>query len=177
MRQSIEATLERAREILARGDAPESYRVLKSVFGGVPDRLEERSLFCQAVGLLAQVSRALGAEEFVHTSSRTEPFPFAPDFTTLLYQHITNPWTGGALRVDPATQEVGPVPPDDRPDEVLAEEILVSCPEDSHSSPELISQVMGAFRQLPEHRQIGCYRNQGRRLLQRRGGPVLSNHF
>src|SRR6185436_14133196 len=37
-----------------------------------------------------------GQRLFVHASCWTDPFPYAPDVTTLLYQTITDPWTGGA---------------------------------------------------------------------------------
>ena len=129
-------------------------------------------------GFLSAIStHSRGGRLFVHGCSWTQPFPFAPDFTTLLYQHITNPWSGGALRVDPETQKLAPASPDERPVEVLAEEILASPAESSRSSPELISQILSACGHLPEAQQLGCYRGHGRRLLQRRGGPVLSNHF
>ncbi|MBS2033915.1 hypothetical protein JST97_02955 [bacterium] len=118
-----------------------------------------------------------GARLFVHASCWTEPFGYSPDFTTLLYQHITDPWTGGALRMDPETGQLGPAPPDERDSESLAAEVLRAEPEQSASSPQLLKAVAVALQSLDTEHHPGFLRNHGLRLRQRAGNPVLSNHF
>ncbi len=117
------------------------------------------------------------ARLFVHASRWTLPFGYSPDFSTLLYQQITDPWTGGSLRSDPDTQEIVPAPPDERDADTLAAEILAAVPEEGVSSVELISQVARAMRPLPAQHQPGFLRSEGMRLRQWAGGPVLSNRF
>lgn len=57
---------------------------------------------------------------FAHASGWVDPFPFAPDVTTLLGHSITHPYLGGALRVDPESKQVVRAGPDTLDDAVLA---------------------------------------------------------
>lgn len=127
----------------------------------------EEEDFLEAVRTYAPAARL-----FVHASCWTAPFGFSPDFTTLLYQHITDPWTGGCLRVDPKTRDLIDTPPDERDNEELAAEILAAPPEESQLSLELVSRVASVLSALDHASQPS-----GPRLRQRAGGPVLSNHF
>jgi hypothetical protein len=113
---------------------------------------------------------------FVHTSSWVEPFPYSPDVTTLLHQHVTHPYTGGALRVvDGQTVQAEP---DVRPVEELAQEILsAELGEGSKSSIEHVLAVARAVLSLPEPRRAGLGRTHGPRHHQRAGSPVPSNRF
>lgn len=115
---------------------------------------------------------------FAHASSWVNPFPFAPDVTTFLYQHVTHPWTGGALCVDPETQQAVRAEPDLRSEEALAQEILDAGVADPSHGP--LAEVLDVTRALavpaPEHRG-GIYRTSGHRLRQRAGSPVPSSRF
>jgi hypothetical protein len=113
---------------------------------------------------------------FVHTSSWVDPFPYAPDVTTLLHQHATHPYTGGALRV--VDGQVVPAEPDGRSVEELAQEILsAEGGEDSMSSIEHVLAVARAVLGPPEPHRAGLGRTHGPRHHQRAGSPVPSNRF
>lgn len=115
---------------------------------------------------------------FVHASSWVEPFPYAPDVTTLLHQVVRHPYTGGAPRLDPETRQVAPAPPDPRSDEACADEILRAEPSDpSVSDLALVRAVAHALGALPEAQRGGLHRSSGRRHRQRAGSPVPSNRF
>jgi hypothetical protein len=62
---------------------------------------------------------------FAHASPWTADSPLAPDVTTLLYQTIVPPWGAHAI-VDPETHEVSESAPDERPIEVIADELAAS---------------------------------------------------
>ncbi|MFH1468771.1 MAG: hypothetical protein ABIO70_30565 [Pseudomonadota bacterium] len=115
---------------------------------------------------------------FVHASCWTAPFPYAPDVTTLLYQHITHPSTGGALRVDPETGDTSPQEADPRADAILAAEILAAEPGDPSARPlQDVLAVVRALADLPEEHRGSLHRGQGHRRHQRAGGPVASARF
>lgn len=115
---------------------------------------------------------------FVHASSWTEPFAYAPDFTSLLHQFIAHPWTGGAMSIDEATGQLMHSEPDPRRDEELAAEILAQpLPEPGPTPTELVVSVARALAPLSEAHAAGGFRTSGHRLYQRAGGPVESNRF
>jgi len=115
---------------------------------------------------------------FVHASSWTEPFAYAPDFTSLLHQFIAHPWTGGAMSIDEATGQLMHSEPDPRRDEELAAEILAQpLPEPGPTPTELVVSVARALAPLSEAHAAGAFRSSGHRLYQRAGGPVESNRF
>ena len=62
---------------------------------------------------------------FAHASPWTIDSPLAPDVTTLLYQTLVPPW-GAHTIVDPETREVSESAPDERPIEVIGEELAAS---------------------------------------------------
>lgn len=122
--------------------------------------------------LSALADHASGSRLFVHASSWVEPFSYAPDVTTLLHQTITHPYTGGALRVDPETNAVRPSEPDTRPDEALVEEVVTAPLTDP--SKTTLEHVLAVTRALAGG---GLFTDEGPRLRQRAGGPVLSSRF
>lgn len=73
------------------------------------------------------VERRAGQVLFAHASLWTEDGPVAPDVTTLLYQSLVPPW-GARLMVDgaPGAGPARPAPPDDRPVEAIADEVLAA---------------------------------------------------
>jgi hypothetical protein len=112
-----------------------------------------------------------GQTLFVHASSWTEPFPYAPDVTTLLHQQVTNPWTGGALRVDPETKKVERAEADTRTDETIAREILGAAVGDpSKTRVEEVIAIARAIAAVPEGQRGGLGRSSGKRMHQRAGG-------
>lgn len=128
--------------------------------------------------LSAMRDHAPGQRLFVHASSWTEPFPYAPDATAFLHQSVTCPWTGGAMRVDPGTREVVRAPADERSEDALASEILAAPISDPSASD--LSEVLAVARAIagaPPEARGGLWRSEGPRLRQRAGGPVPSNRF
>ncbi|HWB76217.1 MAG TPA: hypothetical protein VG755_14705 [Nannocystaceae bacterium] len=116
---------------------------------------------------------------FAHASAWVDPFPYAPDVTTLLGQTITHPWEGGALRIDPDTKKAVAAEPDERAPEVLATEIVdaPALEESSASSIDLVLTIERALAGLPEADRLGLRRSDGRRLRQRAGSAVPSARF
>ncbi len=115
---------------------------------------------------------------FVHAASWLEPFPFAPDVTTLLYQAITHPFLGGALRHDPTLGRVVPAEPDPRDEGTLASEIVAATNADASQTPvERALDVRRALSGLPDTCALGIDRKAGFRTRQRAGSPVQSAFF
>ncbi len=131
-----------------------------------------------AAFLQAMRFHAPGQVLFAHVSRWVEPFPYAPDVTTLLAQTATHPYTGGAMRVDPDTGKVAPAEPDPRDTASLAGEITVATITDpSARGLDVPQRVAEACRPLAPDARLGLHRVSGHRARQRAGGPVTSNYF
>jgi hypothetical protein len=133
-------------------------------------------------GLAPDVAQALaqhrpGQSLWAHASSWTEPFPFAPDVTTFLYQMNTAPW-GGGMGIDPETRQVKNHPPDDAPEDVIAARVVAAELEASalDDTSDLVALATGA-RALPEELAPGLLRANGVRRKQFMHSPVKSNRF
>lgn len=115
---------------------------------------------------------------FAHASNWVEPCPLAPDVTTLLCQVVTHPFTGGAIRVDPDTQQAEAADPDARSDEACAADILAAAITDpSMSALDDVLAIAEALASVgPEHAP-GLQRTSGHRTRQRAGSPVGSARF
>jgi hypothetical protein len=114
---------------------------------------------------------------FAHASCWTDPFPYAPDVTTYLYQTNLAPWDAQLTR-DPETGEVKPGEPDDAPEEELAARIVAAAGADeSVSTRDELAALVRAARTVPGDAAAGLFRNGGPRLRQRAGSPVRSNRF
>lgn len=128
--------------------------------------------------LRAMFAHRPGQILFAHASNWVTPFGYAPDVTTLLGQTITHPFTGGALRVDPATQQVVPAQPDLRDDATLAAAILAASIDSPSQTPiEPVLAIARALAELPSADRLGLGRTTGNRLRQRAGSPVHSARF
>lgn len=115
---------------------------------------------------------------WAHASNWVKPFGFAPDVTTFLYQQVTHPYTGGALTIDPKTQEPSIAEPDTRPIPELLEEILAAeVEEPSAAAPLVIERLLESVHALPPRQTLGIFRDDGPRAIQRLGGPVSSAQF
>ena len=111
---------------------------------------------------------------FAHASCWTDPFPYAPDVTTYLYQANVAPWDGGGLMVDPDVQ----AEPDESTEDVLAARIIAATGEhESVSSEQQLAAMVAAARRLAGDSAAGLFRTGGQRLRQRVGSPVWSNRF
>jgi hypothetical protein len=111
---------------------------------------------------------------FAHASCWTDPFPFAPDVTTYLYQANVAPWDGGGLMSDPEVQ--GEL--DESPEDVLASRIIAATGDhESAGSEEHLASLVAAARRLEGDHAAGLFRAGGQRLRQRIGSPVWSNRF
>jgi hypothetical protein len=111
---------------------------------------------------------------FAHASCWTDPFPFAPDVTTYLYQANVAPWDGGGLMNDPEVQGE----PDESPEDVLASRIIAATGEhESAGTEEHLASLVAAARRLEGDHAAGLFRTGGQRLRQRVGSPVWSNRF
>ncbi|MEZ4411078.1 MAG: hypothetical protein R3A52_32045 [Polyangiales bacterium] len=128
--------------------------------------------------LQAMRFHAPGQVLFAHVSRWVEPFPYAPDVTTLLAQTATHPYTGGAMRVDPKTHAVAPAEPDTRDTAALAGEVTVAPITDpSARGVDVPQRVARSCRSLSPDARLGLHRASGHRARQRAGGPVTSNYF
>jgi len=114
---------------------------------------------------------------FSHVSQWVDPFPYAPDITTVLIQSVTHPYTGGALVAGPdgATSRAAP---DSRSDAELAVEIS-SCREqaESQTDVDLPLAIVRALASVPAEQGLGLFRTAGARTRQRAGSPVQSARF
>lgn len=111
---------------------------------------------------------------FAHASCWTDPFPYAPDVTTYLYQANVAPWDGGGLMEDPDVQ----MERDESTEDVLAAKIISAKGEhESKSSEEQLAAMVAAARRLTGDTAAGLFRQGGQRLRQRIGSPVWSNRF
>jgi len=115
---------------------------------------------------------------FAHANCWTDPFPYAPDLSTFQYQSCTNTWAGGAMHVDPATQQVTAEPPDNADAADIATRITAAQITDpSHRALADVKAMVTAVASLPEDVATGLFRNTGPRWRQRNGSPVMSNRF
>lgn len=107
---------------------------------------------------------------FAHASPWTQDSPVAPDVTTMLYQTLVAPW-GEAIVVNPDAREVDTAPPDDRPADVIAAEIVASRGLDDE---DLASEQLDRYAALVE--RVWPLAPEPRSRLWA-GGPVPSSRF
>lgn len=112
-----------------------------------------------------------------HASSWTEPFAYAPDFTTFLYQISRTPWEGGGIRVDPETGDVSTTEADERDEAAIAADIVQAEPEPGRKPIKSLLEIVERCRVLPQAIAPGLNRRWGPRLQQRSGSPVPSARF
>lgn len=115
---------------------------------------------------------------FAHASCWTNPFPFAPDLTTFLYQTSAAPWAEGRLGVDPETKKLSPSPADPAPIAELAGRIAeAKAPSDSLADTGALEALARAAAKVQGPHAAGFARADGQRLRQRTGSPVASAWF
>ncbi|HEY3450410.1 MAG TPA: hypothetical protein VGK67_28910 [Myxococcales bacterium] len=115
---------------------------------------------------------------WAHASCWTNPFPFAPDLTTFLYQTNAAPWAEGRLQVDPDTKKLRPSAADEAPIEDLAKRIVeAKAPPDSLADTGALEELARAAAKISGPHAPGFARTEGQRLRQRAGSPVPSAWF
>ncbi|MEO1173112.1 MAG: hypothetical protein AAFX94_13840 [Myxococcota bacterium] len=115
---------------------------------------------------------------WAHASSWTNPFPYAADITTMLYQACFSPWSGDGMQINPETGEAEPRPVDEAPvEEIAARIVAAEVSDSSHSSDDGLRAMVAAIATLEEECAAGLFRTTGRRTLQRSGSPVKSSRF
>jgi len=123
-------------------------------------------------------SHAPGQMLFAHASCWTNPYPFAPDVTTFLYQTNASPWGAGRLQVDPESKQVKRSEADETPIAELAKKIVdAKPPDDSPDDLAAITQLVQSTMKLPADQVPGMFRDAGPRLRQRSGSLVQSAAF
>ena len=126
-------------------------------------------------GLRALHPHRPGQLLFAHASAWVDPFPYAPDVTTLLYQHLVAPWEGGAPVVGPDGTPTRSEP-DDAPEEELARRILEAEPPDQDGAGvRPVDDLMAIAHALGD--AAAWRQRDGRRVHFRKGGPVPSAFF
>ena len=106
-----------------------------------------------------------------HAECWTDPFPYAPDVCTFLYQFNTAPWK-------PALTKDGRGEADDRSADAIADAILVAPPDEERLDDQQgVVDIIEAMKPLPAAHTAGILKSEGRRLHNRTGSPVPSNRF
>ncbi|MBD3195450.1 MAG: hypothetical protein GF317_10370 [Candidatus Lokiarchaeota archaeon] len=115
---------------------------------------------------------------WVHASCWTNPFPYAPDITTFLYQYNVAPWSEGRMRYDEKKKKVEVSKPNNSSVVEIANMILEASEEPNpvDDDSDFIS-VIEPFLNYDDLGKPGLFRNSGSRLRQRIGSPVKSNMF
>jgi tetratricopeptide (TPR) repeat protein len=115
---------------------------------------------------------------FAHASSWTDPFPYAPDVTTFLYQTNVAPWDEGQMRWDPEAQKAVKSEADTAPLEEIAERVVAArADHESVSTRDDLTRLVAAAKGIDEQAAIGLFRSEGQRLRQRAGSAVKSARF
>lgn len=118
------------------------------------------------------VTRPPGQLLWVHGTCWTEHFPIAPDLTTVLHQTLAPLWESGMI-VNADTGTVGRSEVDERPDHVLAAELLEAEPRAEDDDPADREHLLAVARATGcAHLQAG-----GRREAMWFGSPVGGNFF
>lgn len=115
---------------------------------------------------------------WAHASNWINPFPFAPDITTYLYQHNTNPWSGGGMGYNIKSQKVTVTEPDQSDDEEISKRIIGATVDEEYIDDldDLLS-IISICESLEDENRPGIFKKAGRRIRQKYGSPVQSNSF
>lgn len=115
---------------------------------------------------------------FAHASCWTDPFPYAPDVTTFLYQTNVAPWDAGQMRLDPETGQAVKSEPDGASVEEIAARVVAEGGEhESVSTRDEVMALVKAAKAVTGEAAIGLFRTEGQRLRQRAGSAVKSARF
>ncbi|MFT3768561.1 MAG: hypothetical protein QM820_24205 [Minicystis sp.] len=115
---------------------------------------------------------------FTHASCWSDPFPYAPDVTTYLYQVNVAPWDAGQMTIDRESGMVKRGDADPSPVEALAARVVAAAGNDeSVSTREQLAALVIAARGVAADAAPGLFRSSGQRLRQRAGSPVRSARF
>jgi len=115
---------------------------------------------------------------WAHASSWTNPFPYAPDITTYLYQANVSPWGAGRMRLDQETKQVTLTESDESPIKEITKLILEAKRDEEYLEDlDDLVRLIEPLTALESEDQPGIFQRTGRRLRQQLGSPVRSNQF
>jgi len=115
---------------------------------------------------------------WVHASCWTDPFPFAPDITTYLYQQNVNPWGGGGLGYNMKSKRVTITQKDDsNTDKIVLKISEAERDKDFLDDIDDLLSLVKLLKELDNESKPGIFKTTGRRARQRIGSPVPSNRF
>ena len=111
-----------------------------------------------------------------HASNWVDPYPWAPDITTFLYQANTTPWQAGRMQVDSEAEEITRSEEDKAPVEELARRVLENeSAVESHGGADSLRAL--CEKSIPDDVKPGWMGGRAGRLHQRKGSPISSNQF
>lgn len=120
----------------------------------------------------------LGQILWVHASSWTYPFLYAPDITTYLYQQNNSPWGGGQMVYNRNSKRIEISESDKSEVEDLSLQIIsAERDEDYIDDLDNLISMIKSLKLLNDESKPGIFRTTGKRMHQRVGSPVLSNRF
>ncbi len=109
---------------------------------------------------------------YCHAARWTEPAPYTPDIVTLLYQTNMAPW-GERMQVDPESHGSETVPPDTRPADEIAADILSATLDDEDMADIAdLGRIAAAMKG-----KAAAFRPDGPRSPIWYQGPVRSSRF
>lgn len=109
---------------------------------------------------------------YCHAARWTEPAPYTPDIVTLLYQTNMAPW-GERMQIDPESHGSETVPPDTRPAEEVAADILGATPDDEDMADiGDLARIAAAMKD-----KSAAFQSSGERSPIWYQGPVKSSRF
>lgn len=114
---------------------------------------------------------------WLHSSSWTSPFRWAPDISTFLYQYNSAPW-GERISYDSKEKKAITTTPDSSPEEEIVKKIF-----EAEKDPDYLDDLDDILSMLEPLKLIdgeskpGIFLNSGTRIPQRTGSPVKSNRF
>ncbi|MBN1800127.1 MAG: hypothetical protein JW891_01390 [Candidatus Lokiarchaeota archaeon] len=115
---------------------------------------------------------------WVHASCWTNPYWYAPDVTTFLYQYNVSPWGEGRLFYDEQEKKAIQLDADESSEEVLSLKICEAGEYDEYIKDELdLEKFILAIKLMKNENQVGLFQEQGERLKERTGSPVRSAQF
>ncbi|MFW9992055.1 MAG: hypothetical protein ACFFD4_08325 [Candidatus Odinarchaeota archaeon] len=115
---------------------------------------------------------------WAHASCWTNPFPFAPDVTTFLYQQNVSPWGAGRIFYNRKSTNVEFTEANESPEEEIISWI-VNAEADAEYLNDLddLLSMISPLKEMRSNGKPGIFRSKGKRLRQRLGSPVSSNRF
>ncbi len=115
---------------------------------------------------------------WVHASCWTDPYWYAPDITTFLYQYLVSPWGKGRIFYDENDKKAVQLDADESSEEELATKIFEAEEYDEYiKDEEDLKKFVLTIKQMDDENQVGLFQTEGERLKERTGSPIQSAQF